>query len=222
LLAASPTKACLTPAHLFQVGDLMARLQNHTTQWKRPVGFTRRRVDNLNPLRQDRDDHFDPAVAAQAIRSVEAVSTPQDGAVVAATIEKVWAALRALGEEPDVFGLIHADLHQGNYLFHNGGVGAIDFDDCGYGHWLYDLAVTLDNLHRHPDFPALREAFLAGYRRSRPLSAEHERRLSAFLALRTLQDMLWVIEERDKPAFRDGWQTGMRDRLVALRNFITP
>jgi Ser/Thr protein kinase RdoA (MazF antagonist) len=210
----------LTPSHLSQVGELTARLHHHATHWERPAGFTRRRVDKLNPLRQEQDDYFDETVAAQAIQAVAAVSTLQEGTVVAAVIQKVWAVLQALVETPGTFGLIHADLHQRNYLFHNGRAGAIDFDDCGYGHWLYDLAVTLYCLNDHPDFAALREAFLTGYRRSRPLSTAQEEHLSTFMALRTLQDLLWVIEERDQPAFRDRWQTQMIDRLQALREFI--
>src|SRR5262245_37033049 len=80
----------LTPSHLFQIGELTARLHHHATHWKRPAGFTRRRVDKLNPLRQDRDDEFDETVAAQAIQAVAAVSTPQAGTVVADVIQKVW------------------------------------------------------------------------------------------------------------------------------------
>jgi Ser/Thr protein kinase RdoA (MazF antagonist) len=210
----------LTASHLFQVGELMACLQNHASAWKPPPGFTRRRVDNLNPLRQDRDDHFEPAIAERAIREVAAASTPQDGAVVAAAIEKVWATLRALGEGPEAFGLIHADLHHRNFLFHHDEAGAIDFDDCGYGHWLYDLAVTLSGLEGHPGLPVLREALLAGYRRSRPLLAEQERHLGAFLALRALQDILWDVEERDEPAFRDTWKATLRHGLQILREFV--
>jgi Ser/Thr protein kinase RdoA (MazF antagonist) len=79
----------LTPSHLFQVGELTARLHHHATHWERPAGFTRRRVDNLNPLRQEQDDNFDGTVAAQVIQAVAAVSTPQEGTVVAAVIQKV-------------------------------------------------------------------------------------------------------------------------------------
>jgi Ser/Thr protein kinase RdoA (MazF antagonist) len=210
----------LTPSHLFQVGELMACLHHHATHWERPAGFTRRRVDNLNPLHQEQDDHFDETVAAQAIQAVAAVSTPQEGKVVAAVIQKVWAVLQALGEGPGTFGLMHSDLHHRNYLFHNGQVGAIDFDDCSYGHWLYDLAVTIYYLNDHPDFAALREAFLTGYRRSRPLSTEQEEHLGTFMALRALQDLLWVLEERDQPAFRARWQVQTIGQLRALREFV--
>ncbi len=210
----------LTPSHLFQVGELTARLHDHATDWERPAGFTRRRVDNLFCLRQEQDDNFDETVAAQAVQAVAAVSTPHEGRMVAEVIQKVWAVLRGLGEGRDTFGLIHGDLHQTNYLFYNGRAGAIDFDDCGFGHWLYDLAVTLYCLQDHPDFAALREAFLTGYRRSHPLSMEQEAHLGTFMALRTLQDMLWDIEERDQPAFRDMWQAQMINRLQALRRFV--
>ncbi len=210
----------LTPSHLFQVGELMARLHHHATHWEQPAGFTRRRVDNLNPLHQEQDDHFDETVAAQVIQTVATVSTPQAGTVVATVIQKTWAVLQALGEGPDTFGLIHADLHQNNYLFQNGRAGVIDFDDCGYGHWLYDLAVTLYCLRNHPDFVALREALLTGYRRSRSLSTEQEAYLGTFMALRALQDLLWDLEARDQPAFRDRWQTQMINRLQELWEFI--
>ena len=140
--------------------------------------------------------------------------------MVAEVIQKVWAVLRGSGEGRDAFGLIHGDLHQSNYLFHNGRAGAIDFDDCGFGHWLYDLGITLYCLQDHPDFDLLREAFLKGYRRSHLLSMEHEALLGTFMALRTLQDMLWDIEERDQPAFREVWQAQMTNRLEALRGFV--
>ena len=63
------------------------------------------------------------------------------------------------------------------------------------------------------------DAFLTGYRRSRPLSAEQEEHLGAFMALRRLQDLLWVIEERFRPAFRDSWQAQTIDGLQELRSF---
>jgi Ser/Thr protein kinase RdoA (MazF antagonist) len=151
---------------------------------------------------------------------VAAVSTPQDGKLVESVIYYVWAMLKELGETPESFGLIHADLHQTNYLFHKGRVGVIDFDDCGFGHWLYDLAVTLYCLQDHPEFADLRRAFLAGYRSCHPLAMEKEAYLGTFMALRTLQDMLWDIEERNQPAFRNRWYTQMMIGLQLLREFI--
>jgi Ser/Thr protein kinase RdoA (MazF antagonist) len=210
----------LTPSHLFQVGELMAQLQNPAAGWQPPTGFTRSRVDNLGALERGPADAFDQAVAERAVETVRAVSTPEAAAVVEAAIRKVWAATEQLGEGPDVFGLLHADLHQRNFLFHRGTVGAIDFEDCGYGHWLYDLAVPLTALWGNPNYDALRRALLMGYRQHRPLPADEESLLETFMALRNLQDLLGVIEVRDQPAFRDLWVASLAGRLQELRAFL--
>ena len=86
----------------------------------------------------------------------------------AAAAQRVHTTVQELGESRDVFGFIHADLHQWNYLFHGEEVRAIDFDDCGWGYFTYDMAVTLVS-GGSGTFPALQDAFLTGYQRVRPL-----------------------------------------------------
>ena len=50
------------------------------------------------------------------------------------------------------FGVIHADYILGNVRFLGRQPGAIDFDDCGWGFVLYDLAVTLSELEGRPRY----------------------------------------------------------------------
>ena len=45
--------------------------------------------------------------------------------------------------DPDEWGMIHADLHVGNFLVNDQEIIPIDFSFCGYGHYLYDLSVCL-------------------------------------------------------------------------------
>ena len=65
-------------------------------------------------------------------------------AVTQAVFQRVRRVQDELGGGPDTFGLIHADIHQKNYLFCDGQLRLIDFDDSGWGHYLYDFAVTLN------------------------------------------------------------------------------
>jgi Ser/Thr protein kinase RdoA (MazF antagonist) len=209
----------LTPSHLAAVGDLMARFHQHAAQWTCPPQFTRHRVDNLDPMQRGPDDEFDPTVAERVTQTVTSVYTPEAGRVVAAVIPRIWATMEALEQEPEAIGLIHGDLHRNNVLFGKGGAGAIDFDDCGYGHWLYDLAVPLTQLHRHPVFPALRQALLAGYRRRRPLPLGQEAHLETFIALRRVQNLLGVDAEGEHPSSRDGWEAAAAGEIERLRAF---
>jgi Ser/Thr protein kinase RdoA (MazF antagonist) len=216
----------LTPSHLERVGAFMARLHVSGAQFKPPAGFVRGRLDNLygkppgisEALARQQVDN--PDDEATAIRLVAEVCSPDDGARVEKLIKKIRAVQRAVGQGPETFGLIHGDLHQENYLFHQGQVRAIDFDDCGYGYYLYDIAVTLFNVNWRDDSAVLREGLLAGYRSVRPLSPEHEQVLDTFMDLRDLQMMIWAIEMRDHPAFRDRWESEVKEVLEYMKEIF--
>jgi len=69
----------------------------------------------------------------------------------------------------DKLSLIHADLHFGNMIWRKNTICPIDFDDCGYGLNMYDLAVTLAQSSRYFDRVGKKEslkskeALLDGY-----------------------------------------------------------
>lgn len=218
--------AGLRPAHLERVGAFMARLHELGARFAPPEGFVRGRLDNLvgKPRgvseAQARGQIDNPEDEAAVLQLVAMVAPPDDVANVERFIGRIRAAQRRLGLGPESFGLIHGDLHQWNYLFHGGQVRAIDFDDCGYGHYVYDLAVTVFNLRFRAQTPRLRAALLAGYRRVRSLDPAHERELDAFLDLRDLQMMVWAIEMRDHPAFRDTWEAEVRATLDYIKGVV--
>ncbi|MET0885113.1 MAG: phosphotransferase, partial [Mycetocola sp.] len=96
-------------------------------------------------------------------------------------------------------GLIHADLHLGNALFQCGEVKLIDFDDCGTGPRLYELAVAVWELRERPDHAVFRDQLLAGYRTHREVDASH---LDDFIALRQVAFDLWYTGTSQlNPAF---------------------
>ena len=221
----------LTPSQLEQVGAFMARLQLHSAQFRPPDGFVRGRLDNLTVaarrmagqgatevLLRQQIDH--PADETAAIRLVNEICSPEDGELVATLIRKVRDMQRAVGQTSETFGLIHGDLHQGNYFFHHGQIRAIDFDDCGYGYYLYDIAVTLSEVNWRKNTPELRKGFLKGYRSIRDLSSEHEGYLDTLITFRDLQLMISQIEMRDHPAFRHDWASVGKITLNDLRTFL--
>ncbi len=92
--------------------------------------------------------------------------------------------------DPD-WGLIHADLHRGNVVVTPGGeVAVIDFDDCGFGHLMLDIATVLSSVHRLcADRPAAHarfsDEFLRSYQQVRPLPDAFDQ-LEAFLIMRDM------------------------------------
>jgi Ser/Thr protein kinase RdoA (MazF antagonist) len=216
----------LTSAHLERVGAFMARLQSSGAVFKPPDTFRRGRLDNLYGKPRGVSEAFarqhidNPEDEAAAIQLVADICSAEDARRVEQLILKIRVVQRLVGQGPATFGLIHGDLHQENYLFHQGQVRAIDFDDCGYGYYLYDIAVTLFNVRFRADTPLLREGFLAGYRSVRPLSIEHEQHLDAFMDLRDIQMMLWEIEMRNHPVFRDTWAASVKETLRYIKEVV--
>jgi Ser/Thr protein kinase RdoA (MazF antagonist) len=173
----------LTPNDLHGVGAFMAQLHCHADQFVT--------AHTPPPTRRALfcDVHAWMGTPGKAATHFSA----EELAIFAAAAQRVHTTVQALGESRDVFGFIHADLHQWNYLFHGEEVRAIDFDDCGWGYYTYDMAVTLSYLEDRRTFSALRDAFLTGYQRVRPLPRGFVECLEVFLAARILFMVPWIL-----------------------------
>lgn len=181
----------LAPAHLEGVGRIIARLHEYSAHLHVPEWFDRPMVDATDAvLEEETALLFADHVSDHAARVMRRV------------LQQARRAQHALGGAPDNYGLIHADIHQRNYLFDHGAVRLIDFGDCGWGHYLYDLAVTLSELENSPRLDQLRTALLSGYRQERDLSVEQEALIDSFVLLREVQNLTWFVSARDDPNYR--------------------
>jgi Ser/Thr protein kinase RdoA (MazF antagonist) len=175
-----------SPAMLSQVGAFVARLHEQAKSFRPARDFARPRWDQqtLVSRRSPVAAGWGRLSAGQA-RLFEAVG------------ERVRRACERLGEGPEVFGLIHGDFNFKNLLFCRDEVRAIDFDDCGFGLFLYDLGTLLETLLFRQDYLALRAALLGGYRRARPLPPGQEALLDTFIAARWVHVglVMWARQE---------------------------
>ncbi len=96
--------------------------------------------------------------------------------------------LRTLGEDRNVFGIIHRDLKLENFVFGEESVSAIDFEMCGRGYYLFDLQVAHRSLsiHHRDRHERLWDALLQGYERERPLPAGPDLHFKTFAAMQTV------------------------------------
>ncbi len=166
------------PVHLRRLGAAMARLHVHADGWTPPSDFVR--------IRWDYETFFGDVMVYGTTSAAGCWALLP--AEVRNRFESVAAGMVDVMQRVEDSGLIHADLHLGNALFERGGVRLIDFDDCGTGSRLYDLAVALWELRDGPDYAAFRDALLAGYRAQRDVDITY---LDDFIALRQVAFDLW-------------------------------
>jgi len=177
----------LTGRHFEELGEITARMHRHARTWPRPPWFTRFHWD------------YPAAFGAQARwgRWQDGIGVgPAERRVLGRLDDVLRRRLTAFGQGPERYGLVHADTRLANLLVHGGSVAVIDFDDCGFGWYLYDLATAMSFFEHSPDVPALIDSWLTGYRRAGLLPAGDEAEIWTFILARRLLLVAWIGSHR--------------------------
>jgi Ser/Thr protein kinase RdoA (MazF antagonist) len=194
-----------------QAGQFLGQLHAHSRQYALPTDFVRPRFDW--------EGLFGPTSIYHPGEN-RAIFTPAQISIfeqVAGWMQRVMAELAG---QPGSFGLIHADFLRKNMLFNSQGIAGIDFDDCGFGFYLYDLAPLLLQLRDEPDYEALRGAFLDGYGQVFPLTSADETTLENMIAARLLGSCYWIAANLHNPRIRAKAPTILDYRAEVLREFM--
>lgn len=96
-------------------------------------------------------------------------------------------------------GLIHADLVRENILLEPNdpnAIALIDFDDGVFGYRLFEIATALGKNVGEPQYLALREALIDGYREIRSIDISA---LELFMAIRAASYVGWSAARRAEP-----------------------
>lgn len=181
------------------LGEATAYLHSHTTQWK-----------GINELQRHTWD-YDTIIGDKAFwgdwRDFPGISD-EDKSILQETTEIIKFRISRYPKSDANYGLIHSDLRTANMLVEDGQVKLIDFDDCGFGYFLYDLAGALSFIEEKPIIPELIKAWLKGYQKLSTVSKEDIDEIDTFIMLRRLQMTAWLVSHREsEPAakYSPGW-----------------
>ena len=127
-----------------ELGEISGRIHRHSKAWRRPADFERLTWD------------YDTALGARPHwgRWQDGMGLDRERV---ALLERVSATIRRrldrYGKDPARYGVIHGDLRLANLLVDENGTRVIDFDDCGWGWYMYDYGTTLSFIEDRPDVP---------------------------------------------------------------------
>ncbi len=168
----------LSPAIFERVGTFQARLHEQASSFVPPASFIRPQwewAQSLGPITVLNPDFVarrcDGSIGKRELRIFTAAAT------------RIREEMSGIPDDKQQYGLVHGDLQHTNYLFYKGEVHAIDFDDCCWSYYLFDIAITLSDVAAREDENAMRQAFFKGYERVRPLPEHYAERLQIFTAL---------------------------------------
>ncbi len=136
-----------------------------------------------------------------------------------------------LSKDAGGYGMIHQDAHMGNFFVDDHlRITLFDFDDCVYGHFIYDIAMALFYASfwgkDKTEFTAwFMPAFLQGYREENRLDPAWLVELPNFLKLREIDlfaQILFSFPDGDHPdePWSARYMLGRRERIAAGVPFI--
>ena len=165
------------------LGGIAAQIHNQAVTWRPPQHFRRHsfNVDGLLGESPFWGRFWEVPALEEKERHL--ISTAR---------ERLVEIFSNYGQDPQTYSMIHGDLHAHNILKTPEGLHVIDFDDAGFGWHQYELAVAIFDYQSKPQFQAIRDALVAGYRSLRPLSDEALELLPAFLLMRSLALLGWI------------------------------
>ena len=143
---------------------------------------------------------------------------------------RLFDHLRALPCNLDGYGMIHQDAHTGNlFVDEDYTMTLFDFDDCVYGHFIYDIAMVLfyiaglgwgryPRLHR-----SLHAGLPPGYREHNRLDPLWLQEIPHFLKLREIDlfaAILFTMGEAPEDAWCARYMKGRREKIEKDVPFI--
>jgi Ser/Thr protein kinase RdoA (MazF antagonist) len=194
-----------------ELGIITAKLHSHASSWKPPRGFQRKTWN------------FDTIIGANALRGDWRKApglTPEGRQVLEETASLLRERLSQYGEGPENFGLIHADLRLANLLVDGERISVIDFDDCGFGWYLYDFAASISFREHEPDVPDLLDAWIEGYSTVAELSDNQIAMMPVFIMLRRMLLTAWIASNPDAPTARALGEDYTRGTVALARAFL--
>lgn len=121
------------------------------------------------------------------------VDDKETHALLSAAYDEMRWRLESAPRDAESFGLIHADLRAANVLLVESDLaGIIDFDDCGFGWYIYDAVTALSFYESSPGSLALLEGWIEGYQQIHDLDSAMLALLPSLIIYRRLLLTAWL------------------------------
>ncbi len=202
----------LSTCDVYRIGEYLATLHS-AAQFDATAGFDRPRLDWEGLFAGD-----SPYAAPKYSLRLRA----EQRAILDEVAAQLRSPMSALASRADASGWIHADLLAKNIVFQADSIAALDFEFCGWGFYLYDLAPLLWQLkgERAADYQALEDALWSGYTAIKKVADSDRGLLESLIAARQAASIRWLLSNLDNPKLRALAPPLIAERCAELEAFL--
>lgn len=194
-----------------KIGETAAKLHKQTMEWTRSRRLCRPVWD------------FEALLGVHGLfgnwRECREI-TEAESRLLLETCGEIKGRLLAYGKDEKNFGLIHSDLRAANLLVDGDILKVLDFDDCGYGWHLFDLASSFSFIEDRPEVPGWIEEWLKGYERVLELEKRDYEMIPTFFMARRIQLLAWITSHDDSEPVRRYERGFARQTLCMAEEYL--
>lgn len=201
----------MEPQSFRRLGEITARLHEHSRHWAKPERFQR--------IVWNHETMVGSAAHWGDWRDASGLS-PDDIAIVEAALQTIDEQMVRFGKSPERYGLIHADLRPTNLLLHEDDTRVIDFDDCGMGWFMHDLAAAISFEEHHPNVAEWVKHWIEGYERVSMLGKDERALIPAFITQRRIQLTSWVSSHSQTEMAKSLGPDWVKQSVQICRDFL--
>ncbi|WP_414622156.1 phosphotransferase enzyme family protein [Calothrix sp. CCY 0018] len=195
-----------------QLGKLVAHIHNQLANWQKPINFKRPMFD------------ADGLIGSNGAFGYANLGYKYFDNQTVSLFESVYQRLidfeAVNGKQKNIFGIIHGDLHLNNVILHQNTLIPIDFDDSGWGYYIYDLAVILAKYSEMAEYSKIKTSLIKGYRSIKELSIEIENKLSLFMAARYICLALFLAGKSEEESIKQTALEYIPSYVAKLKDII--
>ncbi|KRL45064.1 phosphotransferase enzyme family protein [Lacticaseibacillus manihotivorans] len=173
-----PTKMTAEDRQLYRtIGQVCATLHKAATHWQYPADFKRMTWDFAGTIGKH-NNFYGADYHAPDWLNTKALATIDEAVALC------HEHLQHYDRNASTYGMIHSDLRAANLLQNHDELTILDFDDCGMGYYMYDIASVVALMEHRGDLTEVVRELLTGYETIRPLTDADRKMVWTFIMLR--------------------------------------
>lgn len=154
---------------------------------------------------------------------------PEQDEIIIERLNEVIKEIHSIKQTKDNYGLIHTDIHFGNFFVKDDQLTVFDFDDCSYQYFISDIAIAIFYLifmtkdeSQFEIVDRFMKYFMKGYITENQLSLDDYLKIPLFLKLREI--IIYIVIYRtlniEESRFAQVYLNRYRDRIINNIPFI--
>ncbi len=193
------------------LGEIAAKIHNNSTTWTPPEYYSRMEWDYDSTFKNGWNNYY--GVHYQQLTKWLISS---EIAILDECADLIKERLDVYGKSKEKYGMIHSDLRMSNLLQNGEDITVLDFDDCGLGWYMYDVACICGLMEHRPDLHLVFDAIMNGYKRIRPVGEEDIVEIGTFVMMRRIGMLQAIVYHLNITVAGGGESAELTPEIVAF------